>query len=127
MSALGYLGVVDGLAEYSRTEGGDVEDRAQRHAASVLEPGDALKCHLLRYNVDVWKAPLLLQAPDQLTEALDISKGYGNWLGHGDTSNCKLQRGSSMLSWQEFIPYVAWNFAHCCPQVNMSCIQLIWR
>lgn len=55
-----HLGVIDGLAENTSGEGGDVKDGPQGHAAAVLKPRDALKCYLLRDDVDVRKTPLLL-------------------------------------------------------------------
>ncbi len=56
------LGVVHGLAEDARREGGDIENGAQRHAPAVLKARDALERHLLRDDVYVREAALLLQA-----------------------------------------------------------------
>lgn len=52
--------VVDSLAKDASAEAGDVEDRAEGHAAAILKSSDALERHLLCDDVDVWKAPLLL-------------------------------------------------------------------
>ena len=55
-----HLGVVHGLAQDAGAEGGNIEDGAQGHTATVLKPGDALERYFLGDDVDVREAPLLL-------------------------------------------------------------------
>ena len=63
------LGVVHCLAEDAGAEGGDVEDGAQGHAPAVLKTCDTLEGHLLRDDVYVREAPLLLRGSSAAASA----------------------------------------------------------